>query len=865
SSRTYTWEGVPEFSGGEEIEYTITEVNVPTDYTCETTTVAAGGTITNVHTPSTIDVIVTKVWDDASDQDGLRPETLTLTMGDVPEGVDVPEPTVAKDGDTWTYTWAGMPENSFGNPIEYIITEENVPAGYTCETTTVAAGGTITNVHTPATIVIEITKVWDDAFAPDGMRPTPEEFAGMLTLSAEPTVTGIDGYAPAVTVDPDDPDAYIITYNGLPAYVNKTAVTYTVTESAIPGYTTAQASATDGGTITNVYAPTSVIVDPPVQKIFVGDEEQALYNQGDFTFTIEAAEWPDGLAAEDVPMPVNTSITNSPNYERSDKPGYYEFGEIEFTVPGTYVYTVSEAGSVEGVTNDSEPSKTLTFVVDDNGEGALIVTPDTDSVQLSFTNTYTPPGTFTVIKNWVGDTADVRPEGIDVTVVATVTLPDKPELQLEEDPAVVDETAESENDEDLTVPADETDPADPAEDETDVPQTEGAADEADVPQTEGAADEADVSQTEGAADEADVPQAADTADDDAAVELSMKRDENEEVQTEYTWEFRMTADEQTQDGVWEHMIELPRLPEGATITFTVTEGEVAGYTTEIEVNDEEMYAEITNTLVPTPDPATVTLTATKVLDGRELTAGEFSFQLQDAGGNVIETVTNAADGAVTFSTLEFAEAGKYSFTIVEVAGEEGGVTYDTQSFGVTVTVTDEGKSALTAEVSYENGNPVFRNTYVPAPTTASITARKVLTGRTLAANEFSVPLLDAEGNVIETVKNAADGSIAFSAITYDAAGEYNYTIVEVIPTEKEEGMTYDTHRYGVTVTVTDDGQGLLAAEVTYTSGTPVFSNIYVPAGPPTGDSSHGALFGVIALAAAAICVGAFAVSRRRAR
>ena len=171
----------------------------------------------------------------------------------------------------------------------------------------------------------------------------------------------------------------------------------------------------------------------------------------------------------------------------------------------------------------------------------------------------------------------------------------------------------------------------------------------------------------------------------------------------------------------------------------------------------------------------------------------------------------------------------------------------------------------------------FYNTYTSDATQEDFTVSGLkveLDGKAMEAGEFSFLVTEQadgsfsgkkDGGFSATVKNAADGSIAFSAITYDAAGEYNYTIVEVIPTEKEEGMTYDTHRYGVTVTVTDDGQGSLAAEVTYTSGTPVFSNIYVPAGPPTGDSSHGALFGVIALAAAAICVGAFAVSRRRAR
>ncbi len=139
----------------------------------------------------------------------------------------------------------------------------------------------------------------------------------------------------------------------------------------------------------NTYkVPTPVIVDPPVQKVFEGPEDlcDELYNNGDFTFTIENTAAPDGVTA---PMPANTSVTNSATYEKEGMTGYYEFGEIEFTKPGTYTYNVTESGSVKNVTNDPEASsgKSVTFTVTEDDEGNLSVSPTTDEVEISFTNT----------------------------------------------------------------------------------------------------------------------------------------------------------------------------------------------------------------------------------------------------------------------------------------------------------------------------------------------------------------------------------------------------------------------------------------------------------------------------------------------
>ncbi|MBQ1516028.1 MAG: Cna B-type domain-containing protein, partial [Lachnospiraceae bacterium] len=296
------------------------------------------------------------------------------------------------------------------------------------------------------------------------------------------------------------------------------------------------------------------------------------------------------------------------------------------------------------------------------------------------------------------------------------------------------------------------------------------------------------------------------------------------------------------------------------ITFTVDEVTVDGYETSYEYDEDGLGVIITNTH-EVPDPVQVTLSATKILNGRDLQAGEFSFQLLDANDAVVETVTNAADGAVNFSAISFDAAGTYTYSIVEVAGSLGGVTYDTTKINVTVTVTNN-EGTLAAAVAYSTGDAAqFTNTYEPADATATITARKVLTGRALQAGEFSFQLINDEGTVYQTVTNAADGSISFAPITYSSEGTYTYTIAEVAGSA--EGVTYDSHRFTVTVTVEDNGQGALVATVSYPTQ-PVFSNIYVPPIVPTGDHTNVMFYTVLALAAAAVCVGTL-ISRRRAR
>ena len=213
-----------------------------------------------------------------------------------------------------------------------------------------------------------------------------------------------------------------------------------------------------------------------------------------------------------------------------------------------------------------------------------------------------------------------------------------------------------------------------------------------------------------------------------------------------------------------------------------------------------------------------TITATKVLDGKKLEAGKYEFELKK-GEEVVDTATNAADGTVTFKEIEFNEAGDYTYTISEKAGSEAGVTYDTTKHEVKVAVTDNGQGQLVAAVT--GNNPTFTNTYKATPAKVTITATKVLDGKALEADKYEFEL--KEGNkVVATAKNAADGTVTFPVISYDAAGNHTYTISEKAGSEK--GVTYDTAKHEVKVAVTDNGQGQLVATVT--DNNPTFTNTY---------------------------------------
>lgn len=223
-------------------------------------------------------------------------------------------------------------------------------------------------------------------------------------------------------------------------------------------------------------------------------------------------------------------------------------------------------------------------------------------------------------------------------------------------------------------------------------------------------------------------------------------------------------------------------------------------------------------------PGKTVIEAKKVLNGKELEADKYEFELKE-NDKVVGTAKNTADGSISFPEIEYTKAGTYTYTMSEKAGNEAGVTYDKTSHKVTVEVADNGQGQLEATVTSEK--PVFVNDYVAKPGKKAIEAKKVLNGKALEADKYEFELKDSEGNLVDTAKNKADGSITFKEIEYKVPGLHTYLVSE--KAGKEENVTYDTNTHEVTVEVADNGQGQLVA--TITSEQPVFTNTYTKPAP----------------------------------
>ncbi len=234
------------------------------------------------------------------------------------------------------------------------------------------------------------------------------------------------------------------------------------------------------------------------------------------------------------------------------------------------------------------------------------------------------------------------------------------------------------------------------------------------------------------------------------------------------------------------------------------------------------------------------ISGTKVLENadpattRTPADGEFTFALIDvATGQEIDRTTNVGK-AFTFKAISYTATGSHAYQVKEVVGQDGTITYSDAVLDVTVNVTDDGSGQLTATANKTAADLTFTNTYTPTATTATITGTKALTGRDLAEGEFFFDLKDADGNVVQTVQNGADGTFGFAPLQLDKVGTYVYTVSERAGATAN-GVTYDTTVFTATVTVTENAEThALEAQVAYSKGgkaadAVAFSNSYAPA------------------------------------
>lgn len=269
------------------------------------------------------------------------------------------------------------------------------------------------------------------------------------------------------------------------------------------------------------------------------------------------------------------------------------------------------------------------------------------------------------------------------------------------------------------------------------------------------------------------------------------------------------------------------------VSYTVTDDR-AGHLSVVREGDDGAAFTFTNTygVAPTDSAVTDQVKTVKRLTGRDLAAGEFTFELLE-DGVVVASGTNDVNGNVTLSPIHYEAPGTHTYTLREACpnalGLYKGVTYDGTTYTVVTTVSDNGDGTLTATHKLEGTTESagFTNKYHAMPTQVSIGAIKVLEGRELKKDEFSFKLVGED--IESTVTNDADGKINFDKFEYDEPGTYVYTISEV--KGDEAGVTYDKSVFTATVNVVDDGEGNLKASVAYTKGDKsvegiVFNNTY---------------------------------------
>ena len=277
-----------------------------------------------------------------------------------------------------------------------------------------------------------------------------------------------------------------------------------------------------------------------------------------------------------------------------------------------------------------------------------------------------------------------------------------------------------------------------------------------------------------------------------------------------------------------------------TVSFKVTDDGAGKLTVERQGDAATPAFSFANTYTVEPASSSVTdqVAVTKTLMGRDMAAGEFAFELLERG-DVVATGVNAADGTVTLSAVKYTYPGTHRYTLHEVGGGTvaNGVTYDGATYTVVTTVKDNGDGTLSVAHALEGaGEATFANAYQATSTTVTIGASKTLVGKNLEDGQFTFVLTAADGTELKA-KNAADGKIAFPALTFDKPGTYEFALTEL--DDAQANVTYDKRAYKVTVTVVDDGLGHLNATVAGDADVLAFTNTYAEPPAPAQPTQPG--------------------------
>ena len=610
---TQTITGLPEKADGEYITYTWTEVNVPEGYsltgTSKNETVT---TLTNTHTPELTSITGTKTWKDADNQDGKRPESITVNL--FADGTKLKSQSVSADADgNWSYSFTDLPKYANGQEITYTVTEDAVD-GYTTE----SDGYNFINTHQPETTEITGTKTWNDANNQDGKRP---ESITVILLANGTEKT-------RQTVTADEAGNWTYTFKDLPKYANGEEITYTVSEDTVADYTTTY----DGSNITNSYTPGKT--SATVTKIWNDAENQDGKRPESITVSLLA----DG---KETGKTVTLSVENNWKQTISDLPEKADGKAIE--------YTWTEETLPEG------------YELTDNSKNGTVTT---------LTNTYAPETTsITVTKTW--DDADnqdgKRPESIIVNLLANGEIVASQTVKADEAgnwTYTFKDLPKYANGKEITYTV--TEEA--------VEGYETSVDGFNITNTY----TTETTEVKGSKTWND----ADNQDGKRPESITVRLLANGEEKDSQT----VTADE---NGNWTYSFEkLPKYEAGKEIVYTVTEDAVADYTTEITGYD------ITNSYAPGKTSVTVTKAWADNDDRGGHRPKEIKVQLKADGENSGEEIILNAENkwTYTWSELDEKKAGKDIVYTVEEIGKIAGyistVTGNaTEGFIITNTIT----------------------------------------------------------------------------------------------------------------------------------------------------------------------------------
>ena len=686
---TQTITGLPEKADGEYITYTWTEVNVPEGYsltgTSKNETVT---TLTNTHTPELTSITGTKTWKDADNQDGKRPESITVNL--FADGTKLKSQSVSADADgNWSYSFTDLPKYANGQEITYTVTEDAVD-GYTTE----SDGYNFINTHQPETTEITGTKTWNDANNQDGKRP---ESITVILLA-----NGTEKTRQAVTAD--EAGNWTYTFKDLPKYANGQEITYTVAEEEVTDYTTTY----DGSNITNSYTPGKT--SATVTKIWNDAENQDGKRPESITVSLLA----DG---KETGKTVTLSVENNWKQTISDLPEKADGKAIE--------YTWTEETLPEG------------YELTDNSKNGTVTT---------LTNTYAPETTsITVTKTW--DDADnqdgKRPESIIVNLLANGEIVARQTVKADEAgnwTYTFKDLPKYANGKEITYTV--TEEA--------VEGYETSVDGFNITNTY----TTETTEVKGSKTWND----ADNQDGKRPESITVRLLANGEEKDSQT----VTADE---NGNWTYSFEkLPKYEAGKEILYTVTEDAVADYTTEITGYD------ITNSYAPGKTSVTVTKAWADNDDRGGHRPKEIKVQLKADGENSGEEITLNAENnwTYTWSDLDQKKAGKDIAYTVEETGKAAG-------YISTVTGNAEEGFIITNTITSVKISKV------------DITDQKELAGA-------HIQVIDKDGNVVEEW----DSTWEAHEVTGLKPGE-TYTLRETVAPEGYT-LTSDT-----TFTLKEDG------------------------------------------------------------